>query len=561
MPIARIQALGALFFSYAWLAYDHYEPWVNFHSEAVSLWGLGLLAVAECLRPHTSPIWIMPKTLAALVVVVIGFIWLQWFLGIGIFAGDALLLSLYLCGLAVAISLGYRYASGGLPDTDLKWVFAPLGVAALLSASIGCLQWLGLEGVLGMYVVAADVGGRPMGNVGQPNQLATLLLMGIVALAWAFARGHAGRLVCSLSIGFLTFVLALTQSRAGMLSAFTASLFLAWKAHTCPSRLTPRHFLIWLLSYGLLLLLVPTMYDLMHRGGGRSAESLFITSDRFVIWGQVLAAIAQSPWLGYGWSQTPAAQAVGSLIVPGAQLFTFSHNIVLDMLLWNGIPMGLVIAGLCAWWFLSRLRSSTQTHAVYALAALLLVLVHSLVEFPFAYSYFLLAAGLMVGVVEAAHPRVLVTQIPRAWVALGLGVWFCVGSVMVYEYFRVEADYRLARMVNQGLEPRPPDFQPPPIRLLTQLGALLTATHIQPAPNMHPAELETMRLVLHRFANREVHLNYILALGLNGNTTEAIRQLSVLRAMYGNRSFKVAQFVLRNWQKMYPELALVQVPN
>ena len=132
---------------------------------------------------------------------------------------------------------------------------------------------------------------------------------------------------------------------------------------------------------------------------------------------------------------------------------------------------------------------------------------------------------------------------------------------MVYEYFRVEADYRLARLVNQGLEHKPQDFQPPPIQLLTQLGALLAAVRVQPAPNMPPAELESMRQVLYRFPNREVHLNYIVALGLNGNTTEAIRQLSVLRAMYGNRSFKVAQFVLRNWQNKYPGLALVQVPS
>lgn len=558
--MTHIRAFGILFFSSAWLAYDHYEPWVNFHSEALSLLGLGLCVASACLRPQISLIWKIPCSSTVLIGAMISFIWLQWFFGVGIFAGDALLLSLYLCGLALAISLGFRYASGGAPDTDLKWVFVPLCVAALLSATIGLLQWLGLEGALGMYVVAADLGDRPMGNLGQPNQLATLLLMGMVSMAWVYTRGFGGRLVCALSVSFLTLVLALTQSRSGMLGAFTASLFLAWKAHKTQGRLAPRHFLIWLVGYGFLLLLLPAIYDSLQFGSIRSANSMFNTSDRFAIWGQALVAITQSPWLGYGWSQTPAAQAVGSMLVPGASVFTFAHNIVLDMLLWNGIPMGGVIVGLCAWWFLSRLRSTTQTHAVYAMAALLPVLVHSMVEYPFAYAYFLLAAGLMVGVVEAAHPQVRVTQMPRKWVALALGFWFCVGCVMVYEYFQVEADYRLARLMNQGLEPTPPNFQPPPIRLLTQLGALLTTTRIHPAPNMPPAELESMRLVLHRFANREVHLNYIFALGLNDNTTEAIRQLAILRAIYGDRSFKVAQFVLRNGQKRFPELALVQLP-
>lgn len=557
--MTRIRALGALFFLCGWLAYDHYEPWVNFHSEALSLCGLGLLALAEYLRKQTIPIGKTPLLPIALIGAVVCFVWLQWVFGIGIFAGDAWLISLYLSGFWLAITLGYRYATGGMPDRDLKWVFAPLVVAALLSASIGLLQWLGQEAMLGMYAVDANIGDRPMGNLGQPNQLATLLLMGIVSLAWAFARGLGGRLVCTVSIGFLTLVLALTQSRAGMLSAITVSLFLAWKARARSGRVAPKYFLLWLLGYGSMLLFVPVLSDLLQLGGGRDSQSLFITSDRYAIWGQALAAIAQSPWFGYGWSQTPAAQAVGSMVVPGAAIFTFSHNIVLDLMLWNGIPMGLLIVGLCAGWLLLRLRSTFQTHAVYAMAALLPVLVHSMVEYPFAYSYFLVAAGLMVGVVEAAYPRGKVTELPRKWVALGLGVWFCVGIAMVYEYFLVEADYRLVRLVNQELELAPPDFQPPTIRMLTQLGALLAAMRVHPAPNMPPTDIETMRLVLQRFANREVHLNYILALGLNGNTIEAIRQLAILHAMYGNRSYKVAQFVLRNWQKNYPQLALVQV--
>ncbi|OYT92176.1 MAG: polymerase [Burkholderiales bacterium PBB3] len=557
----RIQALGALFVTYAWLAYDHYEPWVNFHSEALAFFGLGLFAIAECLRTQPCPNWTTPRAPFTLVGFVITFVWLQLLVGTGIFFGDALLISLYLCGLAVAITLGLRYASIGVPDTNLKSVFVPLVVAALLSAAIGLLQWLNLEGVLGMYAVESSVGDRPMGNLGQPNQLATLLLMGLVSLAWSHDRGHGGRWVFGIGAGFLTLVLALTQSRAGMLGAVSASIFLAWKAHTIPSRLSPWHFLVWLLGYGLALFLVPAIYDLLHMHGGRSAASLYVASDRYAIWGQALAAIWQSPWIGYGWPQTPAAQAVGSLTVPGASIFTFSHNIVLDMLLWNGIPMGLLIVGLCAWWFLSRLYSATQTHAVFAMAALLPLLVHSMVEYPFAYSYFLLTAGLLVGVVEAMHRSAAVTALSRKWVTLGLGVWFCIGSVMVYEYFQVDADYRFARLVNQGLEQAPANFQPPSIHLLTQLSALSAAMRIQPAPNMPPAELEIMRTVLYRFVNREVHFNYIIALGLNGNATEAIRQLSILRSMYGNRSFKLAQFVLRNWQKKYPELALVQLPS
>ncbi len=558
--MARILAAGALCFVWAWLLPNHYPPWVNFHSEALSFLGLGLFAVVECQRMNAGTVLRLPQLPIAAIFSVICCVWIQFLCGIGLFIGDALLISLFLFGLAVSVSLGYRYATVGIPNANLKWIFFPLSLAAFFSAAIGLLQWLDLEGMLGAFVVEADVGDRPFGNLGQPNQLATLLLMGIVSLAWAYTGRALNSFVCILGVFFLTLVLALTQSRAGMIGAVAASIFLAWKTKSNPLRLPPWVFLVWLAGYAVLLFL-PKIYDPSDVGSGRTAASFFFVNDRYVIWGQALAAITQAPWLGYGWLQTPAAQAVGSLLVPGAVIFTFSHNIVLDMLLWNGIPIGLFIAGGCAYWFFSRLRFTTQTHAVYAMGALLPVLVHSMVEYPFAYSYFLLAAGFLGGVVEAAHPRAPTNPWSVKWVVAGFGVSICMGLTMAYDYFRLEADYRWARMVSEGLEQATPDQQLHPIFLLTQLEALVVAVRVQPSLNMSATDLETMRQVLQRFSNREVHLNYILALGLNGNASEAIRQLAILRATFGVRSFKLALFVLRRWENTYPELALVRAPS
>lgn len=521
--------------------------------------GLGLLAIAEMFRENAGTILRVPRAPIILIGILVSYVWIQLFLGIGIFVGDALLVSMYLSGLGIAISLGHRYAAIDAQDVHLRWIFVPLAVAALLSAGIGFLQWLDLEGWLGMYALEANLGDRPMGNMGQPNQLATLTLLGLVSFAWLYSAGFGGRLLCAACVVFLTLVLALTQSRAGVLGAVTASIFLACKGPNISRQLSAKWFLVWLVAYGLLLLFVPTLYDLINIEGGRSTGSALMTSDRYAIWRQVLAAIAQAPWLGYGWSQTPSAQAVGSLSQPGAILFTYAHNIVLDMVLWNGIPVGLMISGSSACWLLARMYSTRQGSSVYALAALIPILGHSFVEFPFAYSYFLLTAGLLVGVIEAGQAQAWLSQRSLRLHAIGLVAWISIGLLMIFDYFRAETDYRMTRLVNQKLELRAADYEPPVIIVLTQLGALLAAMRIEPTPNMRMAELEVMRTTLARFSNREVHLNYILALGLNQNPTEAIRQLTILREMYGIRSLKVAQFVLRQWEKTYPELALVQV--
>lgn len=557
----RILAAGALCLVCAWLVPNHYPPWMNFHSEALAFWGLGVVAIAECLRVQSAATWHVPKALISFAFATVGLVWLQFFAGVVVYFGDALLVSLFISGLAVAITLGYRSAAADVTDLGLRWIFTSIAMAAMLSAIVGLMQWLDLEGVLGIYALEADVRDRPLGNLGQPNQLATLLVVGLISIVWIFSLGHGGGLFCVVCAAVLTLVLALTQSRAGILGAVTSCLFLIWKAHTAPGKLSVRYFLVWLLGFTLLLLFLPKLDGLLLIGGVRSAESLFAFSGRGVIWGQTLAAIGQSPWLGYGWLQTPAAQAMGSLTVPGVMIFTFSHNVVLDLLVWNGIPVGLLIAGLCAFWFASRMKKAKDNNAVCAMAAMLPMLVHSMVEYPFAYSYFLLTAGLMAGIVEATHPRTLSVSLSRHWLTVGLTAWFCIGSVMTYEYFQLETEYRMGRLVNEDLEPASSDHQPPSIHLLTQLDALVTAIRVQPTPNMPAAEIEKMRHVLSRFANRELHISYILALGLNGHTSEANHQLLVIRSMYGIRSFKIAQFVLREWQMKYPVLGLVSVPS
>lgn len=189
---------------------------MNFHSEALALYGVGLLAIGRCLKAaahRSSAPGLVCVTLAA------GLLpWLQYAAGISFFSGDALVVGLYFCALTTAIWLGHGYAAMSVEaHHGLTGVFSLLWCAALVSAAIGLVQWLNLNQTLGMYVVQTDIGDRAMGNLGQPNQLATLLLMGIAALAWTFERqriGHAGWVV---GVTFLTLVLALSRSRAGLL--------------------------------------------------------------------------------------------------------------------------------------------------------------------------------------------------------------------------------------------------------------------------------------------------------------------------------------------------------
>ena len=56
-------------------------------------------------------------------------------------------------------------------------------LAALVSSAIALLQYFNLEAPLFPWVNQAQTG-QAFGNLRQPNQLATLLVIGLLALAW-----------------------------------------------------------------------------------------------------------------------------------------------------------------------------------------------------------------------------------------------------------------------------------------------------------------------------------------------------------------------------------------
>jgi hypothetical protein len=559
MPASLTRLFGFAFFAFSWLAYDHYRPWINFHSEALALAGIGLLMFGQCAS-RLNEFASMPRLALCLLAVAL-LPWLQFFSGIALFAGDALVSSLYLFALAATVWLGYSYQQMPHKTTnEMAAFFYVLWFVALVSAAIGLLQWFTLQALLTVYVVQTDAGERAMGNLGQSNQLATLLLIGIACLAWTYEHKRIGVWGLMLGVVFMTMGLVFAQSRAGLMSALVVAAFLIWKHRATPARIAPRHVLAWLLAYGAAVLLLPQLSELLLMGDSRSMNPQ-VDSARITIWKQTLSGIAQAPWVGYGWNQTPTAHAAGSLAVPGSLTFTNAHSIVLDLLAWNGIPLGLLLTGACAYWFVSRMKGAVQTSAVYAMACLLPIAVHSMVEFPFAYAYFLLTAGFMVGIVEASHIGIKTFRLNLRYVGSALAIWFVLGGYMVYEYFLIEEDFRIVRFENLRIGQTPADYTVPDVWMLSHMGAMLRAARQQALPDMDADDLENLRKATLRFSYGSLGLRYALALGLNGNASGATLQMAVIRSMYGEHYYQAAVSVLRGMQQeKYPELAQVITP-
>ena len=241
--------------------------------------------------------------------------------------------------------------------------------------------------------------------------------------------------------------------------------------------------------------------------------------------------------------------------------FSYSHNIVLDLALGMGVPLAALLMLITAVWLWRRVRSANQLLPWYCLALVLPVAVHSLLEFPFAYAYFLVPMMFALGVLEGMAGAKFVLHIgvrTAAVILLGLSI---AAAWSVVEYVAIEEDFRVARFEALKVGQTPADYRRPDILLLTQLSALLDGARISPKPGMSANELTLAKKVALRYPWTATQNRYALSLALNGNPEEAIRQLHVMKAMHDEKTYAAIKV---NWKSLaqdtYPQLRELKLP-
>ncbi|MBX3653800.1 MAG: O-antigen ligase C-terminal domain-containing protein [Ramlibacter sp.] len=488
-------------------------------------------------------------------------VWIQWVAGVIYFAGDAWMASLYLLAFCACVAMGYnsRFQYSG----QLRIVesfYSVLWVAALVTAVIGILQWLCLSEVLGIYAVHNEIGAPASGNMAQRNHYATLLLVGSVALFSASRRRNLGGFTILLALGFISWAMLLSQSRGAMLSASLVAIFLGAKSYS-PGRPAKA------LAYGGALALLWLGYSLLNQvndllliGGDRGIK-LIDGNGRWTMWSQVLIATSQKPWTGYGWNQTAAAHAAGALVKPGELSFSNAHNLFVELLAWFGMPIGGAMVVAIVYWIVTRAIDVKNEQGIFAFGCLIPLIVHSMLEYPYAYAYFLLPIGVLVGVVDAhISPRPKGIQIKwksQNWIFV---LWLGLGGAIATNYLKVEEDFRIVRFENMRIGHTPSDYAPPSIDVLTHLAAMLQAGRLTARTQMPHRELELLREVSKRFPYGALNFRYAVSLALNGSIAEAERQLQTIHGMYGEKYYaSVKRELTEIWVPKYPQLAALKM--
>lgn len=483
-------ALAALALAMAWLLPNHHWPWADFYSDAWASLVLWFVA-ASVLWRYRKPGLVDWHLVALVAFACCGVVGIQYAGGLIESAGTAWTSALYLLGLTIALTVGAAWERAR-PGACADVLFTAVLAGALLSLLVQFQQWLRIDVGDSYWLFLPAPARRFHANLGQPNQLATLICLGVLACAWFHEKR---RIPASVALGLsalLAIGLAVTESRTSwVVMMVSLSAFLVWRKRLGLSRgfivaagCWSAFFVGCVFALPLLntwLGVTPEPQGVRGLGGGTM---------RLDIWKGVWDALLQKPWAGYGWMQTSLTQFPTDpyQVVVGDGL-RHAHNLLLDLLVYLGIPMGLAVCAILVTWFWKAMRRIEQKEQLWMLLFVTAVGVHAMLEFPLHYAYFLLPIGLMVGAINTSFGFQACLQTPRWLVALLLAATGAGWVVTARDYLPIEENFFALRFERQRLASPDESTLPSPL-VLTHLQDLLWLGRADPTKAHSDADIE-----------------------------------------------------------------------
>jgi O-antigen ligase len=554
----RMLLLSAALLVLAFIASNHYPPWSASHSDLLAACSALALLFGVAWAGRASEIGVPRAALAIFGLALVPLI--QYAAGIIFFLGDAWIASLYLVGAGASV-----LASSAASRTNgVQWprvLATTLLIGALLNCAIAWMQRFdAIPSVLALHVLAVRPGSGPIGNVAQPNQLTSLLALGLAGLWWLYEQGRMPRRWAIALALLLASTMAMTQSRTGLLQmglALAAVFFVRRRL----SLRTSASFvallcLWWMLSFAAW----PAMVESLGHGHAVDPAQRLAGGPRPLMWGQLVEALSLQPWTGYGWGQVSVAQTAVAANYPDSRFTEHAHNLVLDLLVWNGVPLGLLIIAAATIWLVARIRRNRSLEGSFGLLLIGFLLAHAMVEYPLDYLYFLVPFGLAIGLVEAQQEEHLMV---KGSVVCGAGVLaLALTAWAATDYWDVEAAYRRMRLTNARIGSPGSNEAPPEISTqFTQLGAFYRYSLLQPRADMRPEELAWARKVVARFGYAPAIYKLVLCEAINGDLSGAEQDLRRLKNLHRKASYDEAREELEQLGRSdYPVLRQLRIP-
>ena len=406
---------------------------------AAGLWGGVVLA----LQP--ARLSLRGGALQAALALVMLSAWGSWYFG-GLPASLTLSsLGMLLCAMALAWA-GIEAARQQGAVHSFAAFCAGLAAAGVLSALVALVQVFAPQWADGNLIAHSGLVGRAVGNLRQPNHLCSLLLWAVIAVVALRELGWLSLRLAAPAVVLLVFAVELSASRTGAAGLLLLLLWGVFDKRLSPGTrwllvATP---LIYAVSYGAML----GWGAIQHQAVGAEARlatagGIESPNARPRIWANAVALIRAQPWTGVGYGEFNFAWSLTEFPGRPTAFFDHTHTLPLQLAVELGLPLAaavMALLGVALWqaWRRSR-RASGDVARAGAAAAVMVAMIglHSLVEYPLWYGYFLLPAafawGFALGV--PARDPLPDRRGPAGW-AVG-GVIVLGSALALVDYLRI----------------------------------------------------------------------------------------------------------------------------
>lgn len=429
-----------------------------------------------------------------------------------------------------------------------------LVVGGALSAAIGIAQHVDVTGILASFV---DAKGSSMhGNTGQRNHFAAQIALASFALIYLRAEDKVNRMLAVPLLAIFALVLTASSSRAA-LAYLIAGLLLALYPYRATKTPTHRRLLqgtaLLLALFLLFQYLLPPLNDwfrylLSAMGFDVSGLDVLVTLQRSAAdgidvrlseWHKAWLMFLESPLWGvgighYGWHSFNYQALPEFAGISKPNLFNHSHNLIMQVLAELGIAGLLVLIFLAVAW-LRQVLPLWKNPSHWLLLALVSVLVlHSNVEYPLWYSYFLGIAAILLGLGDKDAVKIKFTPSLGQFAA---GVTLVLSGAILLVTFRGFQDISHSNMLiltstpQQAAETLQAISKNP---LLTPWAEAVISYHAAPDKDALDRQLTmTSRVMEYRPTPLAVN-RQIVYLALAGKTAEAHALMEKSYAVYSS---------------------------
>jgi O-antigen ligase len=420
-------------------------PVPSFQAEAVAA-ALALLAMSVlpvfAERVELPRVALLPLAFAGLIVI-------QMLSGQVLYREVGLLAALYLLWATGLIILGgvFRRELGIERVLPLLAWFMLAG--ALLSCLIAWAQHIHSDTLARIMMPRSP--GRVWANLGQHNQLADYVTLGLISAAYLYTTGRLRLRWAAAAALVLTYILSLTGSRTSwvyLAGLIGLSAGFWWFERSAANR----RLLVFLVACLPAFVVLPWLLGLIVPGAQldavtateRLGAEVFALEERPRIWKVALMMFADSPVFGVGFREFGWHHFLLNVQMPEPRVHGFvdhAHNLLLHVMSEFGLVGLTLLLAFAGLWIAGLVRQPRAPANWWLWAAALVVAVHSMLEYPLWYTFFLGVAALVLGLGE---PHTLKLQFGRdgrlgRWVfVLLLAMGWLVGVQLYRDYLVLE---------------------------------------------------------------------------------------------------------------------------